>query len=112
MPIGLLMFVAVAAGAGQLGGVAGFSPGALAALVSAGIVHFVVGRYCNYRSIQAIGANLSAPLQQWSLVVSLSLAIVFLGETLDLMKLAGIALIVVGPAMIVGSRRAAPAGAP
>jgi hypothetical protein len=30
-------------------------------------MHFVWGRYCNYRATRAIGTNLVAPIQQISL---------------------------------------------
>ena len=106
MPIGLVMFTAVAAATGQLFKIGQFAPAAFAMLASAGVVHFVIGRYCAYRSIQAMGANLSAPVTQWSLLVTLTLAIVFLHESLDLMKLLGIGLMVLGPAMVVGVQMA------
>ncbi len=47
----------------------------------AGIVHFVIGRYGNYRATQTLGATLSTPIQQVSILISLGLAFVFLGET-------------------------------
>jgi len=106
MPIGLVMFVAAAVAAGQLGALGRFTPGHAAFLTSAGIVHFVFGRYCNYRSIQAMGSNLSAPIQQWTLLVTLTLAVLFLHEALDPLKISGIALLVAGPAMVVRAQRA------
>jgi drug/metabolite transporter (DMT)-like permease len=114
MPIGLLMFGAAALASGELFRIDRFTPDRMGFLAAAGIVHFVFGRYCNYRSIQAMGANLSGPVQQWALLVTLTMAIVFLHETLDGMKVIGIGLLVLGPAMIVAaqrSRRAKSAGA-
>lgn len=105
MPIGLVMFIAVASVSGQIGEIGRFSPGAFAMLAAAGVVHFVIGRYCAYRCIQAMGANLAAPVMQWSLLVTLTLAVVFLHETLGLMKLLGIGLMVLGPAMVVSAQR-------
>src|SRR4029453_10282566 len=70
--------------------------GALA-LCGAGIIHFVGGRYCNYRATKAMGANLVGPLQQTSLLLTLALAVTALGETLTPLRLIGIALIVLGP---------------
>lgn len=63
----------------------------------AGIVHFALGRYGNYRATRAIGSTLSAPLQQISIPVSLALAIVFLDERLTILRAAGILLVVIGP---------------
>lgn len=65
-----------------------------------GVSHFVVGRYGNYRAISAIGTNLAGPVLQFNLVVSLVLAIAFLGETLTPLRILGILLIVVGPAVV------------
>ncbi len=104
MPIGFVIFVAVAAASGQLARIGEFTPSALMFFASAGVIHFVVGRYCGYRSIQAMGANLAGPVQQWSLLVSLTLAIGFLDERLDLLKIIGIALMVLGPSIIAGTR--------
>lgn len=105
MPIGLAMFAAAALATGQFARITEFSPQSFAFLASAGVVHFVMGRYCGYRSIQAMGANLASPVQQWSLLVTLTLAIVYLNETLDVMKIFGIALMVLGPSIVVGARR-------
>jgi len=105
MPIGLAMFVAAALATGQFARITEFSPKAFALLASAGVVHFVMGRYCGYRAIQAMGANLASPVQQWSLLVTLTLAINFLNETLDVLKIIGIALMVLGPSIAVGAGR-------
>jgi drug/metabolite transporter (DMT)-like permease len=107
MPIGLVLFALAAAGAGQIHHVAAFTDRELFLLACAGVIHFLLGRYCGYRSMQAMGANLAGPVQQWSLLVTVSLAIAFLGETLDLLKLAGIAMLVLGPVIVVQSQRAA-----
>jgi drug/metabolite transporter (DMT)-like permease len=66
-------------------------------LSASGVVHFLWGRYCNYRATQAIGSNLTAPLQQVNLVVSLGLAILVLGETLTPLRILGIGLVLLGP---------------
>jgi len=70
-----------------------------------GISHFVIGRYCNYRALAAIGTNLAGPVMQFSLIVSLVLAIVFLGETLTPLRILGIVLILVGPTVVSRDRR-------
>jgi drug/metabolite transporter (DMT)-like permease len=97
VPIGLPLFVLAALLAGSLGAVLEFSPQAMVALAAAGIVHFVFGRYCNFRATQAIGANLVGPLQQLSLVITLALAVLALGEELTPLRIAGIVLVVLGP---------------
>ncbi len=74
-------------------------------LALAGVVHFVIGRYGNYRATQALGANLSAPVQQLSILVSLALALVFLGEAMTGLKAIGLALVLVGPALVLARRK-------
>ena len=65
-----------------------------------GLSHFIVGRYANYRALGAIGTNLAGPVLQFNLVVSLVLAIVFLGETLTVLRILGIVLIFIGPLVV------------
>ena len=48
-------------------------------MAATGFLHFICGRYCNYR-LRLLGANLSGPVVQLSLVVSLFLAITALQE--------------------------------
>jgi len=105
VPIGVPLFFIAALVTGNLAAVAGFSPTALAALAGAGIMHFVWGRYCNYRATRAIGTNLVAPIQQFNLLVTLALAIWLLGEHLTPLKILGIALILVGPTLMMQSRK-------
>ena len=62
---------------------------------AAGVVHFVIGRYGNYRATQALGATLSTPVQQLSILISLVLALVFLGEEMTGLKLIGLVLVLV-----------------
>jgi drug/metabolite transporter (DMT)-like permease len=73
-----------------------------------GISHFIIGRYCNYRALAAIGTNLAGPVMQFSLVVSLALAIALLGETLTPLRILGIVLILAGPALVSRDRGKAP----
>jgi drug/metabolite transporter (DMT)-like permease len=97
---------------GQLGSLAGFPADALLWLSIAGVIHFVWGRYCNYRATKAIGGNLAGPVHQVNLVLALALAIVFLGETLNPLKVLGIALIVIGALVAAQARPAKPAPQP
>ncbi|MGH8639206.1 MAG: EamA family transporter, partial [Burkholderiales bacterium] len=102
VPIGVPLFFLAALGTGHLGAVLGFSPTALMALAAAGIMHFVWGRYCNYRATRAMGTNLVAPVQQLNLLVTLVIAVSLLGEHLTPLKLLGIALILIGPTLTLG----------
>lgn len=99
VPLGVPIFFLAAAAFGSLGTILGFSTLAIAYLALAGVLHFVWGRYCNYRASKAMGANLVAPVQQGNLLVTLALAIWILGEHLTPLRVLGIILVVVGPAL-------------
>jgi uncharacterized membrane protein len=112
VPLGVPLFFLAALVTGHLGAVMEFPPKALLALSAAGILHFVWGRYCNYRATRAIGANLVAPIQQVHLIVSLSLAIWLLGEQFTVLRILGIALVLMGPSITMREpKRIAPAAA-
>jgi drug/metabolite transporter (DMT)-like permease len=109
VPIGMPMFFLFAFAGGGLGAITGFPRDAVLIMVATGVLHFICGRYCNYRSVKAMGANLSGPVVQLSLVVSLFLAITALQEGLTPLRVVGIALVILGPALMHRSD-AAPAG--
>lgn len=98
LPVALPFFLLAMLASGGFLALAGFDGRALVLLALAGIVHFALARYCNYRASKAIGANLVAPVQQYSLVITLVLAIVWLGEALTPLRIFGIVLVVAGPA--------------
>ena len=64
VPIGGLSFLVMTIGFGELGQFLMFPMASLTWLASQGIVHFVIGRYCNYKSNQLMGVNLTAPVVQ------------------------------------------------
>lgn len=104
VPMGVPMFALAAFATGSLGVITDFSQTALLYLAAAGIVHFVWGRYCNYRATKAMGANLVGPVQQVSLILTLGLAIVVLGESLTPLRAIGIVLVVLGPMLTLPGR--------
>ena len=104
--LGVPVFLVAALAAGQFGAIARFPLPSMVYLVLAGIVHFVLGRYCNFRAISAIGVNLAGPVQEFSLLVSLALAVWLLGEVLTGLKFLGIVLVLSGPAIILRVLRA------
>jgi uncharacterized membrane protein len=103
LPVALPIFALAMLASGGFPILAGFDTRAWLLLAVAGIIHFAWGRYCNYRATKAIGANLVAPVQQYSLILTLVLAVVWLGEPLTLLRLIGIALVVVGPGLTLRS---------
>jgi drug/metabolite transporter (DMT)-like permease len=96
IPVGLLSFLTVALLTGTLPSLTRFPASALAALSGAGVIHFVLGRYCNFRASQAAGVNLTAPVTQLNAVVTLALAVVVLGEPCTMLQAAGAILMVAG----------------
>jgi uncharacterized membrane protein len=111
VPIGVPIFFLAALVVGSLPSLATLSTRSLIYLASAGLIHFVFGRYCNYRGTKAMGANLVGPVQQVSLPLTLGLAIWILGETLTPLRIIGILLVVLGPGLMLPGKKdkAAPA---
>lgn len=100
VPIGVPMFFVAALTTGYLGVLSHFSGEAIGLLALAGVLHFVVGRYGNFRAAQAIGANLSGPVIQLSLGVTLVLAVLVLKEAMTPLRILGIALLALAPALM------------
>ena len=70
-------------------------------LAAAGIVHFGIGRYCNYRGIAAIGAPRAATIQAIAVPYSVLMAMALLGERPTILMFVGIALILGSPALMI-----------
>ncbi len=99
VPMGIPMFLIGAIVFGQIGVIWTIPLEAVGWLALAGVAHFVWGRYFFYRAQEMIGANLAGTMQQFDLLLSLALAIVILGEVLTPLRLLGIALVLIGPAL-------------
>jgi drug/metabolite transporter (DMT)-like permease len=108
MPVGLACFLAVALLTGALQNLSRFSTSAYASLSAAGVLHFVLGRYCNFRASQAAGVNLTAPVVQLNSVVTLVLAVVILREPCTMLQVIGAVLMVAGS--LVSQRSTEPSG--
>lgn len=104
VPIGVPIFLCAALVSGYLPALASFSQRSLLLLAGAGLVHFIFGRYCNYRGTKAMGANLVGPVQQISLPLTLALAMWILGESLTPLRIIGILLVVLGPGLTLPGR--------
>jgi drug/metabolite transporter (DMT)-like permease len=100
IPVGVPVFLLALYVGGHPDAMGALPRASVIAFAVTGITHFIVGRYANYRAIGAIGTNLAGPVMQFNLVVSLALAIAFLGETLTPLRIIGIVLIFVGPAVV------------
>ncbi|HWA48273.1 MAG TPA: EamA family transporter [Dongiaceae bacterium] len=109
--LGLLIFAVATVLAGATGAVTAFPMQSVLMLCGAGVLHFAWGRYCNFRATKAMGANLVGPAQQFSIVVTLCLAIFVLDEALTPLRIIGILLVVLAPAVSLrlGQARPGPA---
>ncbi len=95
--IGCLLF-------GSFGALAAQRIEAYGWFAAAGTVHFVLGRYATYRAARAIGAAQSGPVSQIGILVTLTLALVFLDEVLTPVRVFGIFLILLGPLAVLYGR--------
>ena len=105
VPLGVPIFALIALFFGGFTAMSGWSATAWGWMALAGVVHFVLGRYGNYRATQALGATLSTPVQQISILVAIALAVMFLDETLTVLNCIGIALVLIGPAIMMTRRK-------
>lgn len=100
VPFGVPFFFVGVLAFGSLGDLAAFSGREIAWLAAAGVLHFVLGRYANYRGAKAIGAVMMGPIQDLNILVSLILAVIFLGEKITPLMAIGIVLVVFGPTLV------------
>jgi drug/metabolite transporter (DMT)-like permease len=96
VPIGVALFLPAAIVTGEIGRLHSFPPSAVGWMAGVGLLHFLVGRYCNYRANQAAGANITAPVIQLQIVVTLVLAVAVLGEPCSLLQGIGGGVMVTG----------------
>jgi len=96
VPFGGLTFLVIAIAFGELGQITMFPMAAAAWLAGQGVVHFVFGRYCNYKSNQLMGVNLSAPVVQLQIVVAMVWAILTLHEIFTVLQVIGSVLMLGG----------------
>ena len=96
VPLGLACFLAATAITGELFRSGDFPPRAAAWMAGFGILHFGIGRYCNFLAGQAAGVNLVVPVIQLNIVVTLALAVFVLHEPCTALQVIGGVLIVAG----------------
>jgi drug/metabolite transporter (DMT)-like permease len=96
VPIGGLSFLVMTVCLGEFGQIFVFPAVALAWLSGQGLVHFVIGRYCNYKSNQLMGVNLAGPVVQLQVAVAMLLAVATLHERFTMLQAIGSALMLGG----------------
>jgi len=110
VPIGVLCFLPMAILTGEIARLGQFSLSAAAWMAGAGLLHFLFGRYCNYRANQGAGTNLTAPIIQLQVVVTLALAVVVLQEPCTALQIFGGVVMVAGA--LITQRQQSPAQTP
>jgi drug/metabolite transporter (DMT)-like permease len=96
VPIGVICFLAVALATGQIAHLIAFTPTAAGWMAAVGVLHFLAGRYCNFRANQAAGVNITAPVVQLQIVVTLALAVAVLREPCSILQILGAILMLAG----------------
>ena len=96
IPLGVVCFLPFAILSTAVAGLPPFTPQAIAWLAVVGLLHFVGGRYCNYRASQLAGVNLTAPVIQLQVIVTLVLAVTVLHEPFTVLQLIGGVVMVAG----------------
>jgi drug/metabolite transporter (DMT)-like permease len=97
VPMGLVCFIPAALLTGAAARLPTLPAVSIAAMAGVGLLHFIFGRFCNYRANQAAGTNLAAPVIQLQVFVSVILAVVILREPCSVLQLVG------GIVMLAGS---------
>jgi len=94
--VSLPFFLMVLLASGQIESIINFTWDAYAWLVTAGIIHFILGRWLYFKSVQLVGGNIASILRRIDSLVALILGVTFLDETLSIQLFLGILLIVFG----------------
>ena len=97
IPLSIPVFFFISMATGQLNRISEFSSFDYLVLGIAGIINFLGGRYSQFLAIQAVGANLTAPVRVLSALFGAVLGGLFLGEEITLLRGFGIVLIILSP---------------
>ena len=96
VPMGLVCFIPAALLTGAAARLPTLPAISVAAMAAVGLLHFIFGRFCNYRANQAAGTNLAAPVIQLQTFVSVVLAVLILREPCSVLQLVGGAVMLTG----------------
>ncbi|MDZ4245796.1 MAG: EamA family transporter [Dehalococcoidia bacterium] len=96
MSLGVIIFLAAVLISGDMNTLGLLSWKGIFFLSAAGIVHFVIGRSCNYNGLRRIGANRTAPLMATNVLFATFFGIIFLSEELALIRGLGILTVFIG----------------
>jgi drug/metabolite transporter (DMT)-like permease len=102
--LGVPLFLLANVVTGQLFRTAEITLQGYLALFVTGILQMAIGRYSFYRSIQAIGGNQAELFQALQVPLSIAIALIFLGESLNMQSTIGVGLVLAGPVLVVLAR--------
>ena len=91
------VFALLAYSSGQFQDFSVFSPLQYVILSIAGIMNFLGGRFSQFLAIQAVGANLTAPMRVLSALFGTILGVYLLGEVVGTVRGLGISLLILAP---------------
>jgi drug/metabolite transporter (DMT)-like permease len=97
VPLGVLCFLPFAAFTGELLRIGEFPAKAAGWMAGLGVLHFIIGRYFNFKANAVAGVNLTAPVVQLQVVVTMFLAVLILHEPCSALQIIG------GVVMLAGS---------
>jgi drug/metabolite transporter (DMT)-like permease len=103
IPVGLLCFIPAALLTGAAALLPRLPASSIGWMACVGLLHFVVGRYCNYRANQAAGVNLTAPIIQLQVLVAVIQAVIILREPCTVLQVVG-AVVMIGGALMTQRR--------
>jgi drug/metabolite transporter (DMT)-like permease len=96
VPLGGLCFLVMAIVTGEIWAINSFPFVAACWLAAQGVLQFVVGRYFNYEANRLVGVNISAPVVQLQVIVTMLLAVVLLKEEFTVLQAIGTVLMLGG----------------
>jgi len=96
VPVGAVGFLALAIVAGAIPALLNYPTTAAAWMAGQGVMHFLIGRFFNYRANQLVGVNLSAPVVQLQVVVTMLLAVLTMHEPFTGLQSIGAILMLAG----------------
>jgi len=96
VPLGGLCFLVMSIATGQIWSIPSFPIVVVCWLACQGILHFVIGRYFNYEANKLVGVNISAPIVQLQVIVTMLLAVVLLKEEFTVLQAIGTVLMLAG----------------
>ena len=84
--------------------ITGLSVGLILAFAAYGALNFPLGRFFNYSSIRLLGVSRATPIFSAAPLVSMVLAVAFLGESLTIPLVVGVLAIMAGIGLIVSDQ--------